>query len=260
MEGITSPPMPGTIKGAFSPLLISMLGIIFTTTAIILYHFFLVRYCMRRHAATTTAARTTPTPTATGVDDKILRTIPILAFSSAKRRTADIQDDCAVCLGELEDQDAVRLLPNCNHAFHVACIDEWFSKHTSCPLCRSPVEPNTTPCVATHSANDSDREATSNNSGDQSESSSTVQVQSSGLLRHCVSLALPPQPAAAERTPARLKRSLSMDQCLVINNNVQSSDHHNCSSSTFDRVSSKFIRSFSWLRLGKGSDAPILPY
>ncbi|XP_021769957.1 putative RING-H2 finger protein ATL53 [Chenopodium quinoa] len=49
--------------------------------------------------------------------------------------------DCAVCLAEFEEGDVLRVLPKCNHAFHVPCIDTWLSSHTTCPLCRAPIIP-----------------------------------------------------------------------------------------------------------------------
>ena len=45
--------------------------------------------------------------------------------------------DCAVCLGEFQDKEMLRLLPKCNHAFHVSCIDTWLQSHVNCPICRS---------------------------------------------------------------------------------------------------------------------------
>lgn len=44
--------------------------------------------------------------------------------------------DCPICLGEFADGEKVRVLPKCNHGFHVKCIDKWLWSHTSCPLCR----------------------------------------------------------------------------------------------------------------------------
>lgn len=45
--------------------------------------------------------------------------------------------ECAICLGEFEEEDWIKHLPNCTHAFHVACIDTWFQSYSNCPLCIS---------------------------------------------------------------------------------------------------------------------------
>jgi hypothetical protein len=44
--------------------------------------------------------------------------------------------ECAVCLCQFEDNDILRLLPKCQHAFHVDCVDLWLASHSTCPLCR----------------------------------------------------------------------------------------------------------------------------
>lgn len=45
--------------------------------------------------------------------------------------------ECPICLGEFEKGDKVRMLPKCNHGFHVRCIDTWLVSHSSCPNCRN---------------------------------------------------------------------------------------------------------------------------
>ncbi|XP_057812546.1 E3 ubiquitin-protein ligase RING1-like [Salvia miltiorrhiza] len=45
--------------------------------------------------------------------------------------------DCAVCLSEFEEDETLRLLPKCSHAFHLPCIDTWLASHTNCPMCRA---------------------------------------------------------------------------------------------------------------------------
>ncbi|MCD9641011.1 hypothetical protein HAX54_026823 [Datura stramonium] len=51
--------------------------------------------------------------------------------------------ECSVCLNEFKDDDSLRLLPKCNHAFHIHCIDTWLRSHTNCPLCRAAIISNT---------------------------------------------------------------------------------------------------------------------
>lgn len=45
--------------------------------------------------------------------------------------------ECSVCLNEFQENETLRLLPTCNHAFHLPCIDTWLSSHTNCPNCRA---------------------------------------------------------------------------------------------------------------------------
>ncbi|CAN6236044.1 unnamed protein product [Urochloa humidicola] len=45
-------------------------------------------------------------------------------------------EECAICLAEFEEGEAVRVLPTCGHGFHAACIDKWLRGHSTCPSCR----------------------------------------------------------------------------------------------------------------------------
>ncbi|CAA2950946.1 RING-H2 finger ATL54-like [Olea europaea subsp. europaea] len=47
--------------------------------------------------------------------------------------------DCSVCLNEFQEDETLRLLPKCNHAFHIPCIDTWLRSHTNCPMCRASI-------------------------------------------------------------------------------------------------------------------------
>ncbi|PWZ45442.1 RING-H2 finger protein ATL34 [Zea mays] len=42
--------------------------------------------------------------------------------------------ECVVCLTAFEDDDDLRLLPHCSHAFHLECIDPWLQSR---PCARS---------------------------------------------------------------------------------------------------------------------------
>ncbi|CAL5053184.1 unnamed protein product [Urochloa decumbens] len=50
---------------------------------------------------------------------------------------------CSVCLGAFQTGETVRLLPVCLHLFHVECIDPWLDMHSTCPICRSGIDPTT---------------------------------------------------------------------------------------------------------------------
>ncbi|CAI9753373.1 unnamed protein product [Fraxinus pennsylvanica] len=49
--------------------------------------------------------------------------------------------DCAVCLDDIESDQLARMIPGCNHGFHLMCADSWLSKHPVCPLCRAKIRP-----------------------------------------------------------------------------------------------------------------------
>ncbi|KAJ4962641.1 hypothetical protein NE237_022580 [Protea cynaroides] len=45
--------------------------------------------------------------------------------------------ECPVCLEEIEIGQPGRLLPGCNHGFHLHCADAWLSENRICPVCRA---------------------------------------------------------------------------------------------------------------------------
>ncbi|KAF8409003.1 hypothetical protein HHK36_005074 [Tetracentron sinense] len=75
-------------------------------------------------------------PPNTGLDPSIIASLPVFRYN----KTGMI-DECAVCLSALEEEEMARLLPNCKHMFHVACIDKWLSSNSTCPICRTRAEP-----------------------------------------------------------------------------------------------------------------------
>lgn len=50
--------------------------------------------------------------------------------------------ECAVCLDDIQSDEPARLIPGCNHGFHVLCADTWLSKHSICPVCRAKLQPD----------------------------------------------------------------------------------------------------------------------
>ncbi|KAF5751812.1 RING zinc finger protein [Tripterygium wilfordii] len=71
----------------------------------------------------------------TGVKRKALKTFPTVIYST-ELKLPGLDSECVICLSEFTPGDRVRLLPKCNHGFHVCCIDKWLSSHSSCPTCR----------------------------------------------------------------------------------------------------------------------------
>ncbi|CAL5322465.1 unnamed protein product [Camellia sinensis] len=60
-----------------------------------------------------------------------------------QKETELVREDrtCAVCLGEYEEGEELRTLPECMHSFHVPCIDMWLYSHSTCPVCRTDTTP-----------------------------------------------------------------------------------------------------------------------
>ncbi|KAH0722190.1 hypothetical protein KY285_004807 [Solanum tuberosum] len=44
---------------------------------------------------------------------------------------------CPICLVEYSAGDSIRLIPMCQHCFHVQCVDEWLKMKSTCPVCRN---------------------------------------------------------------------------------------------------------------------------
>ncbi|KAF8047781.1 hypothetical protein N665_2833s0005 [Sinapis alba] len=104
-----------------------------------------IRRRSRNHRPTMFFFPTDPSPASVtasrGLDPAVVKSLPVFSFSGATHKDPI---DCAVCLSEFEEGESGRVLPGCKHAFHVECIDMWFHSHSTCPLCRSLVEPPAT--------------------------------------------------------------------------------------------------------------------
>lgn len=69
-----------------------------------------------------------------GLDQAFIDALPVFFYKEIIGLKEPF--DCAVCLCEFSDHDKLRLLPMCNHAFHIDCIDTWLLSNSTCPLCR----------------------------------------------------------------------------------------------------------------------------
>ncbi|KAJ1397220.1 Zinc finger, RING-type [Sesbania bispinosa] len=128
------PPVPSRASNEGANTTLPMLLVLFVFASFITcFCSFYVRYCSERYVVTAT------TVTTNGVDPEVLATCPIVVYSAVKKGHHHVAMQCAVCLGEFGDLDALRLLPKCSHVFHTRCIDTWLSSHVTCPICRGEI-------------------------------------------------------------------------------------------------------------------------
>ncbi|KAG2309492.1 hypothetical protein Bca52824_029240 [Brassica carinata] len=74
-----------------------------------------------------------------GLDSTVIASLP--TFTVGAVSDAASTTECAVCLSVFEEQDTARELPNCRHVFHVDCVDTWLTTCSTCPVCRTEVQP-----------------------------------------------------------------------------------------------------------------------
>lgn len=157
---------------SFPILVLTVLGILTTSVLLLAYYVFVIRCCLNWHASSSSSSRrgrrrrqqrassttgislpgsSSGDPAeARGLDEAAIQALPAFRYSRKKSAagggTTTTNNDaagsapaseCAVCLGEFEDGERVRMLPACLHVFHVACIDTWLQGNANCPLCRA---------------------------------------------------------------------------------------------------------------------------
>ncbi|XP_075098836.1 uncharacterized protein LOC107815272 [Nicotiana tabacum] len=80
-----------------------------------------------------------------GLDEAVIKSITVFKYKKGDGLLTE-GTDCSVCLSEFQEDESLRLLPKCSHAFHVTCIDTWLKSHSNCPLCRANIIfPNASP-------------------------------------------------------------------------------------------------------------------
>ncbi|KAL2536694.1 RING-H2 finger protein ATL51 [Forsythia ovata] len=158
---IFPPPPPSPLDDdsgtPFSPLIIAIIGIMASAFILVCYYTIVTGYCRRRNNLNTGVEldenrdemnRDQWQVTSHGLDESLIKTITVFKY---KKGDGLIEGtECSVCISEFQENESLRLLPKCSHAFHLPCIDTWLKFHANCPLCRANVtstnsEPLSTP-------------------------------------------------------------------------------------------------------------------
>ncbi|KAK7279216.1 hypothetical protein RJT34_24262 [Clitoria ternatea] len=75
-----------------------------------------------------------------GLEEAVIRLIPVINYKPEKEEVGErrsfCSSECAVCLNEFQEDEKLRVIPNCGHVFHIDCIDVWLQNNAHCPLCR----------------------------------------------------------------------------------------------------------------------------
>ncbi|KAL7615971.1 hypothetical protein Lser_V15G00076 [Lactuca serriola] len=153
------PPHTTTTTTHISPYVIIIVALLGSAFLFISYYLIMVRCCTRFRQFPTTQVYSEAEDfsdedhvgfqvdhpiwyiTTVGLQPSVINSITVIKFNRGDNMIDGT--DCSVCLSEFEDDEILRLLPKCNHAFHIPCIDTWLRSHTNCPLCRAGVLSNT---------------------------------------------------------------------------------------------------------------------
>ncbi|KAI3685256.1 hypothetical protein L6452_34495 [Arctium lappa] len=156
------PPQPPHTTTHLSPYVIIIAALLGSAFLFISYYLIMVRCCTRFRRPPATQISREPQDfsdddhtfevdhpiwyiTTVGLQPSVINSITVIKF----KKDDNLIDgtDCSVCLSEFQDDETLRLLPKCNHAFHIPCIDTWLRSHTNCPLCRAGILSNTLSAV-----------------------------------------------------------------------------------------------------------------
>ncbi|PNX89191.1 RING-H2 finger protein ATL52-like, partial [Trifolium pratense] len=115
-------------------------------TVVSMYHVIAIWFC---HQGRTTTNQNSPQRGAASLDESTSISVADLipTHKYHKRNKVDVVSDdedgtCVVCLGDFEEGEELRTMPECLHSFHVPCIDMWLHSHSSCPICRASAAPS----------------------------------------------------------------------------------------------------------------------
>ncbi|KAF2315490.1 hypothetical protein GH714_039932 [Hevea brasiliensis] len=99
-----------------------------------------LRHCTRRrsHPLPEFAFIVNPQPTVSaGLDGPTIESYPKIVLGESRRLPKPEDNICSICLSEYKPKETLKTIPECQHCFHVDCIDEWLRLNATCPICRN---------------------------------------------------------------------------------------------------------------------------
>ncbi|CAM6023371.1 unnamed protein product [Sphagnum balticum] len=132
-----------TLSSSFRPSIAVIIGVLTTMFSLTFLLLLYAKHCKRSNLFGDRGTGVPDEPLAapysvprsnSGIDRLLVEALPMFTFASLQGLKEGLE--CAVCLCRYEDNEILRLLPKCKHAFHVDCVDLWLASHSTCPLCR----------------------------------------------------------------------------------------------------------------------------
>ncbi|PIA58568.1 hypothetical protein AQUCO_00500475v1 [Aquilegia coerulea] len=248
-------------KANFSPLVIAIIGILASAFLLVSYYTVISKYCGNRDSSRRNANHDASEEigenqnqsnnellqvSTTGLDEALIKLIAVCIYKKGDGLVEGA--DCSVCLSEFQEDESLRLLPKCSHAFHLTCIDTWLKSHSNCPLCRANVViSNHSPVQVLTTVPESSSDNGSSTESEQDNHTVVVRVEDTERRTEETSLPNEPVPKIHSRAASDVGGSNNRDIIIEIKDEGVQPIRRSLSmdSSTHDRVSVADILSTS---------------
>nr|XP_016432385.1 PREDICTED: RING-H2 finger protein ATL16-like [Nicotiana tabacum] len=146
-----SPPinLHSSSHSSFPIIAIAIIGIFAIIFLLVIYYVFVIKCCLNWQRVdllrpfSFSRSRNIEDPLTVysqaveneGLNESVIRSIPVFQYKKREENTTT-SCECVVCLNEFQEDEMLRVIPNCGHVFHIDCIDIWLQNNANCPLCR----------------------------------------------------------------------------------------------------------------------------